>query len=486
MMSNCAFWSASGELLAVHGDQGAVPPRASFGPWAAALRLPPGRLVDLGPHFPVPEAPGPGWCLLEPERFPPSRRPRACDPAAPVAVFAPVFDAPAPIPATFHHEKFTWRSWPTWVSTCRPTDTGAEGWYAALDAEKQNQFLVRLVPHHGRLPGEGWRNMLGATLRSVGLRLVPLNGLPSPQVLEALPAWDYRAEAGRGAEAAAWDLQLLPSRRWLQGLSGLADPWQATALVRWVRPGAPSPDHGFDPGREGRWSDLFGRLPVADARKLVQNVLTTAQGGVASAAVLFYDSVVVPGPEGRTLVRHVPQEGLPLSLLSTLFGRRAWHEVERARRQIPDADQRRIARLEAFDDLDRWLAEGRLEWSASGLVLWEALYRRPRARALEAELATYRASDRWSRLLTGDPRLAETLLRRLDVTDAALCLRDAPDTRWRRFVTARREAELVAEAAFCRDWEARGELTLERQIDAWRSWDALVDEFPLTERGGGN
>jgi hypothetical protein len=474
-MSNCAFWSETGELVAVHGES-ASDPAASFGPWAKVYRLTPGRLVTLSRAFPRLEAPGPGWHLTVDK--PRSPRPRAVPIGAPVAVAAPALDKAATflLPHRFAHEQFTLTAWPTWVTTARPETEIPEGWFAALDANKTNRFLVRLVPHRDRLPGHGWRNMLAWVLKEhARVRLVPLNGLPTPAALNAAPAWEYRVEAGQEGEAAAWDVQLLPARGLLaEWAPGINDPWEATALLRWMRPGAGATD-----APEPTWAGLLSRLPTADARLLVQNVLTTMPGGAASAAPLFFQSLVLSSA-GKTLVRHVPDEGLPLSLLSTLFGRRAWHEIERARRQPPSDGERRRLRDESLADLELRLTEGRLSWSPEALALWESVYRAPKAQAEQAELDRRRAEVRWSDVLSGDPRVPEYLLRRLDVTDAALCLRDAPDLRWRRFVTARREAELREELAFCKVWEARGELTVERVLDAWRQWDRLLGEVPLT------
>jgi len=241
------------------------------------------------------------------------------------------------------------------------------------------------------------------------------------------------------------------------------------------------------PEGEPRWADLFARWAASDARLVVQNVLNTQPGGAAASAALFYDTITLPaGPDGRTLVRFVPQDGLPLALLSTLFGRRAWHEIERAKRFLPSAGEVRELRAQALTDLELRLSEGRLVWSSQAEAIWDEFYRRPLKRSQESRLEAFRQSDRWASLLEGDPRVAETLLRNLDVTDVALCLRDVPDARWRRFVTARREAELKQELEFCRAWEGRGELTLERQLEAWRSWDELLNALPLTEAPGGN
>jgi len=481
MMSNCGFWSASGELLAVHGSDS--DPVATFGPWAAHQRLPSGRLVALSPSFPVPPAVSTGWQLLRSDSSASNRRThRPCDPSASVATPAPALDEAAArlCPSRTEHEKFTLRAWPTWTASVKlHSGEGPAGWYAALlGPAKVSRFLVRLVPHRGRLPGEGWRNMLAWSLHQhSGVRLVPLNGLPTDEALAVAPAWEYRVEAGHGLDAAAWDVQLLPSRALLnEWAPDTSDPWEATALLRWVRPGAKAPAAWpLAPGTELRWADLFARLPVGDARLLVQNVLTTLPGGVTEAAALFFDTVTLPtGPDGRTLVRYVPQDGLPVALLSTLFSRRAWHEVERAKRFLPSEGERRTQRREAFADLDRRLAEGRLEWSGEALELWRTLYRVPQHTLLEDELAGWKRSDPWTQLLKGSPLIVEAVLRELDVTDAALCLRDAPDRRWRRFVSASKESEIREELAFCRDWEARGELTLERELDAWRSLDALV------------
>jgi len=486
-MSNCGFWSASGELIAVHGP-GAVQPRGSFGPWARDQGVPDGRLVDVSAAVPLPEAPGPGWHLLGGPRGPKNTHtPRVM---APVAVATPALDQAAPwlLPPVSNHDAFSVKAWATWVATPQfDRGEGPEGWLAAVTpGDKTSQFLVRLVPHRGRLPGDGWRNMLVWALQKAhGVRLVGLTALPAPEALEAAPAWEYRVEAGRGAESAAWDVQILPGRRLLQTWApGTRDLWEATALLRWVRPGAPAPADLPRPPGDLRWADLVARLPVADARLLVQNVLTTLPGGAAEASVLFFDDVLLPpDASGRTLVRHVPQEGLPLSLVSTLFGPAAWAEVDRAKRFLPPVGVRQARRAEVFADLDLRLAEGRLGWSAAALDLWQVLYRAPLHQALEAELARWRQNAAWVEVMSGDPRVPETLLRSLDVTDVALVLRDAPDERWRRFVTARREEEIRAEAEFCRVWEARGELTVERQIDAWLSWDGLWRRLTLDEPG---
>ena len=483
MMSNCAFWSTSGELLAVHGV-GPSDPAVSFGPWAAIRRFPAGRLVALSPPFPV-EAQTPGWqALAAAPVFRTGKPPRPCESSAPVATPAPALDEAASrlLPMRTDHEKFTLKAWPTWVTTVNPVvGEGPSGWYAGLEgAGKVSRFLIRLVPHRGRLPGDGWRNMLAWTLREkTGIRLVPLHSLPTLKALSAAPAWEYRVEAGRGLEAAAWDVQILPSRKILKEWAPeTLDPWEATALLRWVRPGG-KPFAAAEPLQtEPRWADLFARLPVADARLLVQNVLTTLPGGAAEAAFLFYDTVMLPPHGGTTLVRHVPQDGLPMALLSTLFGRRAWQEIDRAKRFLPAEDEQRTRRAEALADLDLRLAEGRLNWSEQALELWRVLYRDPQRQAREAELIQWRRGDRWIDLLKGNPLIPEAVLRALDVTDVALCLRDVPDTRWRRFVSSRREAELREELAFCQDWEARGELTVERQLDAWRSFDEMIRSFP--------
>ncbi len=480
MMSNCAFWSASGELLAVHGV-GPTDPLATFGPWAAARRLPSGRIVGLSPGFPLPETEVAGWQLVAPGF---SLRPRklARTPKTDVAVATPqpALDEVSSrvLPLRIEHPKFSLKAWPTWTTTVHLLlGEGTDGWYAALNGPaKSNQFLVRLVPHNGRLPGPGWRNMLAWSLHQhAGVRLVPLNGLPTAQALAAAPAWEYRVEAGQGVESAAWDVQVLPARRLLEEWApGAADPWQATAWLRWVRPGAAGAASLPGPEGEFLWAELLARLPVGDARLLVQNVLTTLPGGVASAAVLFYDTVTLSDPDGRTLVRYVPLEGLPVALLSTLFGHRAWRELERAKRLLPGAEESRQRRAEAAADLDLRLAEGRLPWSDEALNLWQVLYRTPQHQRQEAELKAWRGEERWSALFSGDRLVIEAVLRDLDVTDVALCLRDAPDQRWRRFVTARREAEIREELDFCRAWDARGELTVERQLDAWQTWDKKV------------
>lgn len=497
MMSNCAYWSESGELVAVHGvdaSTSAVDARASFGPWAALRRLPPGRLVELSSAFPPLPCASLGWNQVGGPRLPvrPSRSRSVLVTSAPVAAVPARDEAAARLfLPLLKHEKFTVKAWPTWVARVRvEREESPEGWWAGLAGDnKTSRFLVRLVPHRGRLPGEGWRNMLGWALQShAGVRLAALNGLPTPEALDAAPAWEYRVEAGVGTQAAAWDVQLLPSRALLQEWApGLADPWEATAFLRWFKPHLPGTF--VVPTRSGEplWADLFAWLPVADARLLVQNVLTTLPGGAAEAAILFFDDVTLaPGPSGRALVRHVPQEGLPLALLSTLFGRRAWSEIDRAKRFLPPLGERRERRSEALADLDSRLAEGRLQWSSEAVDLWQALYRDPRHRALEGELTDWHKHTRWTEVMSGDPRVAEALLRGLDVTDAALCLRRAPDARWRRFVTARREAEIREEMVFCEQWEARGELTLDREVDAWRSWDALARSLALDETGPKN
>jgi hypothetical protein len=227
--------------------------------------------------------------------------------------------------------------------------------------------------------------------------------------------------------------------------------------LRWLRPGVlPSPIEGVL-----TWRTLFTHLAASDVRLLVQNVLMTGYDGAASVADVLFSI----GLDGKPR----PRKDLPLAWLSTLFPRRQWAEIERASRALPvgDPEPRRALLL---GDIEEKLASGALLWSPRALELWELGYRQPRRAALLNELEALSSGFDWKAWYQNPPLVLEGVLRNLDVTDAALCLETAPDARWRRHVTRRREVELRAEAEFCRQWRSRGELMVERELDAWQSF----------------
>ena len=485
----CAgFWSSSGELLALYWTRTDLPmPRSvelesALNTQHEALGLRSGRWALLNAQYlnPQPAEPEePGWIRTVPRmrRLSPPRKTQVSKEFrsdAPCTAPAPAMDVWAlkVLPTKFEHEHFSFRSQATWIRTIEP-ELGEipEGWYAVLDAlTRQSFFIVRIVPRNGKLPSPGWRNILGWILRSRwGAKLVPLNSLPSITALQSAPAWEYRVEGGLQENRAAWDVQILPSRKLLSRWLGTeADPWEATALLRWVRPDLPGMETVNSQEQPLDWVRLFGFLPAADARLLVHNVLLTLPGGAATSATLFYET---------TETRIVTLEGLPMAYLSTLFPHRAWREVERARRHLPAAEIRAENRLEVFSLIDKALIEGRLSWSQETMDFWDAGYRQPRDQALGKELDQLRQSGIWEKILAGNPLVPDEALRRMDVTDAAICLRTVPDKRWRRHVTARREAELKEELAFLDILEHRGELLLERQWDAWNTFSNLISDL---------
>lgn len=484
MMSNCAFWSSAGELVALYGADGADPVVA-FGAWARDQELGPGRLIRWASASGLPAVSRPGWqrALAVGGRRKGSWDDRLST-TAPVAVVQADADpwASQLIPGRFVHERFVFRAQATRVLTCQLEALEVpDGWYAALGPNDQTGFLVRIVPVNGRLPGPGWRSALVHSLRQgSGWNLRPLIHPPTNEALTRVAAWEYQVEAGPSGAEAAWHIQAFPGRGLLREWSGgLDDPWQATALLRWLRPGIESA--AVDDSEALNWTALFRRWSVADARLVVQNVLLSRSGGLADAAAVIFDRVEVQTGDGKRLVRHRPHWGLPVAELRELFGNRTWRELERIKTQLPPGAERRTLADAVMVDLDQRLVEGRLALSSEGVRWWTALVRQPWDRRAEQELNDYQSSSRWAQVLGGDPRRAEALFRRLDVTDFALCLRQVPDRRWRRFVTARRQAEVEAELEFCRQWQARGELTWARQLDAWRSWDAILDDLPLTE-----
>ena len=151
-------------------------------------------------------------------------------------------------------------------------------------------------------------------------------------------------------------------------------------------------------------------------------------------------------------------------------------DIERAARKLPPGDpQQRRHRL--LDDVEAKLVSGSLLWSGAALSLWELGYRQPHRERLLRELGELSLGFDWVAWYQNSPLVLEGVLRNLDVTDAALCLAKAPDARWRRYVTKRREQELSEEAEFCRLWRARGELTARRELDAWQSFLELTSQL---------
>jgi len=430
----------------------------------------------------VPASSVPGWVfLLSPPKVPqPTKRRRKKKGA--VAVSTARTDAPATaptlatdsyarrfLPARFVHNQFVFTSMPTWIVTPKVNpEENPEGWLSVVEETTlKSLFLVRIPPRRGKLPGAGWRNILSYVLgQNWKAKLVAIPALPSPEVLAASVAWEFRVDAGpTEAEQATWDLQVLASQGLLSSWVGrTCDPWEATALLRWVRPGVapPSTSEPLD------WKLLLTHLPAADARLVVQNVLIPASASAANVADLFFDL----GADGKPRAR----KDLPLAWLSTLFPRRQWLDIERAARKLPPGDpQQRRHRL--LDDVEAKLVSGSLLWSGAALSLWESGYRQPHRERLLRELGELSLGFDWVAWYQNSPLVLEDVLRNLDVTDAALCLAKAPDARWRRYVTKRREQELSEEAEFCRLWRARGELTARRELDAWQSFLELTRQL---------
>ena len=442
----------------------------------------PGRLVLLtAESLPGVNAPeDAGWQFqfsAPPERPAPKSRKERRERQKSDAAAGPRTDAPATaatlatdtwarkfLPARHQHAQFFFSSMPTWILTPRVNaDESPEGWWAVLDeTSRKSLFLVRIPPRRGKLPGQGWRNILAHVVKQGwNARIVPIPGLPSPQVLAQSVAWEYRVDAGPNeSDLATWDLQILPSRGLLSSWLGRSvSPWEATAHLRWLRPGATSavaPTQG-----KLDWATLLAALPAPDARLLVQNVLLPADGGVSAVADLLFSL----SADGKSR----PRKELPLAWLSTLFPRRQWAEIERASRSLPPGDPE-PRRAELLDAVEARLSSGALLWSAESLARWEAGYRVPRREALARELAALSGAFDWGSWYQQPALVLEGVLRSLDVTDLALCLEKAPDARWRRFVTKRRDDELRLEAEFCRIWRSRGDLSLERELDAWQSF----------------
>jgi|GEM_PF-2183673 len=482
MMSNslrplAGFWSVSGELRAVYwGATGAVP-----APLPAGSRQP-GRLVKLTlDQLPGVSPPSlPGWVFLfSPPKVAKKWSKRRRKKREVAAVSTARTDAPATaptlandsyarrfLPARFVHDQFVFTSMPTWIVTPKVSpEENPQGWLSLVDETSlASLFLVRIPPRRGKLPGAGWRNILSFVLKqNWKAKLVPIPALPTPEVLAASVAWEFRVDAGpTETEQATWDLQVLASQGLFSSWVGrTCDPWEATALLRWLRPGvvAPALTDTLD------WRLLLTHLPAADARLVVQNVLIPASGSAATVANLFFDL----GADGKARAR----KDLPLAWLSTLFPRRQWLDIERAARNLPAGDPQQ-RRLELLDDVEVKLASGSLLWSDTALSLWESGYRQPRREALLRKLGELSLRFDWAAWYQNSSLVLEGVLRNLDVTDAALCLAKSPDARWRRYVTKRREQELREEAEFCRLWRARGELSVERELDAWQSFLELT------------
>ncbi|NNM66584.1 MAG: hypothetical protein HKM06_01090, partial [Spirochaetales bacterium] len=194
---------------------------------------------------------------------------------------------------------------------------------------------------------------------------------------------------------------------------------------------------------------------------------------------LAWENSVIPafGPVAADLYSR--RERLPYAVRSVLKPSvRA--ELDRRMRLSGDKSEENSLVLEVGWTVEKARQDGKFTWSPHAEGVWARLWREPFARKDQAELDSLAAPENWNLFLSESALIVEETLRRLDPTDLALCLRSAFDGRWRRHVSAGREAEVRREMEYCAALEKRGELSRDRVLDAWRcfhqEWKSQVQQ----------
>lgn len=422
-------------------------------------------------------------------RTPSDRGPSTAEIGRFVAVPASLADlwARKILPSSVDYPAYQFRSRPSGIGFLTLENDPVEGWRSwYTDGDNKPLFLVRLVPKPGRaapLPSEGWQNILNHVIRQgPASHSAPLSALPRQDTLDKLPYWEYLVEAGpRNQVPASWTVQVFPSRRLLSSWAGSdRDPAETTVLLRLFKVHLPwawgTPEFSPPPDRADTLGAFLASLDTPDLRAVVQNVLLPLTGAGGLGRLLFYKDLV--RLSSRTVVKVLSSPWLPETQIEGVLGSRARQDLDQARRhgRVESYAVWRDLQDELCQIVENRLRSHELEISPLGQSAWETLYRKPFDQAQEKELATLVSQAPWTDLLSSDSRIGEDVLRSLDVTDAALCLRAVTDGRWRRLVTSRREGELKKEMEFLDILEARGELSLDRTLDAWRQFHRLWKE----------
>ncbi len=358
--------------------------------------------------------------------------------------------------------RFSWSAEPAGLVRRKKESWGARAVCLGAFApqEIQPRLLAFLPWSFGKPPSTGWVNVLTAVwAQHTGLKIQEVSPLnPSWDVFRTEWNWSFQAtvkvadvEATRSLEVAVSGLQLA---EWTPGEHGDGTP-SIEDLRLWHRPAlslaVPAPSSSW----KVRWKALWEALSASDLRLAWENVLL-AQGET--------------GMSGR----------LPL-VLRAQFKPQVRHELDRsAANQAPEnVSEERLREL--AKTLVQACEDGRLVWSPHAQQWFERLILRPLEAEEHQELHKLSDPAVVVAFLKDDPPVLEETLRRLDPTDAALCLRAFPDQRWRRHVTAHREAELRREEEYCQALEQRKELSSSRVLDAWRcfhrEWKRQKEKF---------
>ncbi len=352
------------------------------------------------------------------------------------------------LPRSVDDSRFTWRAEAAGLVHRKKFD-GRVVCLGAFASHESQPLMVALLPwSRGKPPSLGWINVFSTVWAAqTGLRVeeasYPNSSWP---VLTSGWFWSYLADVKVGDVEATRTLEIAVSEQqlalWHQpSLTGVE-------LRLWHRP-PPLVLPGPTAPWVERWKALWEALPASDLRLAWENVFV-AQG----------EAVGLAGLTGR----------LPLALRS-LLKPRVRHELDRAAlraalrtdSEMTDEGARNLAQT-----LAQALTEGRIEWSPKAHELFDQLIWRPAEAQELRELTALSAPEVVQDFQKEEATVIEETLRRLDPTDAALCLGSFPDKRWRRHVTARREAEIRLEAEYCQALERRGELSRTRVLDAWR------------------
>jgi hypothetical protein len=367
-----------------------------------------------------------------------------------------------PLPPRADFSEFSWAAESTGLASASLSLKGA-----VLVARAEGEampVLAAVLPVVGtHEPSPGWVNAFRRVWEfHTGLRVSVLQEQEGARAsLAGQPVWTYRVGVTSPSGSAWRTVEIVPSRRALASWAGRdADSWSLSASLRLWQSLGELPENPDGLSVPERLEAVWQSLSPADLRLAWENGVIPAFG--PTAADLF-----------------PLKERLPYAVRSVLKASvRA--ELDRRRRQGGDHTDEASLALEVGWSVEKARHDGKFTWSPHAEGVWKSLWLDPFARQDQAELNKLASAKTWSRFLSESPPVIEETLRRLDPTDLALCLRLAPDSRWRRHVSAGREAEVRREKDYCEALEKRGELSLERVLDAWRcfhqEWESQVQQ----------
>ena len=366
------------------------------------------------------------------------------------------------LPPSAEFSEFSWKAESTGLASA-PLSRRGIVLIARAEGESMPVLAAVLPAVGARAPGEGWVNAFRRVWElHTGLRVSVLQDEEGARAsLEGQPVWTYRAGIAAKAGSAWRTVEIVPSRRALADWAGRdAAPWSLSAGLRlWHRPGE-LPENPDGLSVSERLEAVWQSLSPADLRLAWENSVIPAFGPVAADLFPLRDR-------------------LPYAVRSVLKPSvRA--ELDRRMRLTGDKADEASLVLDVGWSVEKARRTGKFAWSPHAEGVWKSLWLDPFARKDQAELDSLATPETWNLFLSENAPTVEETLRRLDLTDLALCLRLAPDGRWRRHVSAGREAEVRREMDYCAALEKRGELSRDRVLDAWRcfhqEWKSQVQQ----------